>query len=78
MRTAIASFPRSPGERRIEIDLEHRRVVIAFYLPQLARPPRVEHATNIAEAELDAHIDALVRARDELRATRAAGPRGAA
>lgn len=67
MRTAIASFPRSPGERRIEIDLERRRVCIAFYTPRLGREPRLEHETAIRVEELDEHIDALTRARDQLR-----------
>lgn len=68
MKVALATFPRSPGERRIELDLEHRKVLVAFYVPQLGKPPRVEQVTAIRDDELDAHIDALTSAREQLRA----------
>lgn len=67
MKVALATFPRQPGERRIEVDRERGRLVIAFYVPQLGREPRVDHATSIVDAELDAHIDALIEGRRQLR-----------
>lgn len=70
MRVALATFQRSPGERRIEVDAETKRVFIAFYVPRLGHPPRREIDTSIRDAELDATIDALIEARAQLRGAR--------
>lgn len=70
MRTAIAKFPRSPGERRIEVDHERKRACISFYVPRMGHPPRLEQETTIRAEELDAHIEALVEARAQLRGGR--------
>jgi hypothetical protein len=70
MRIAIATFPRSPGERRIEVDRETKRAFISFYTPRINLPPRREIDTPIRDEELDATIDALVEARAQLRGAR--------
>jgi len=70
MRTAIASFPRSPGELRVELDVERRGVVLAFYVPQLGAKPHLEKSITIPVREIDEIVRALHDGKGQIIALR--------
>lgn len=70
MKPAIASFPRSPGQLRVELDIERRGVRLAFYVPQLGREPHLEKSITIPVREVDDLVRALFDAKGQIVASR--------
>ncbi len=73
MKVALATFPRSPGEMRVELDTERQAVVLAFYVPQLGHPPHCEKSITIPAREIEEVVRALHDGKGQIIASRMNG-----